>query len=107
MTGIATAWAAWTQFHAAHGFAIESFLNPPATEADLAAIETETGYHLPGDLRELWRHADGQPDSYRIASPAPGAVISPVFGSYDFMRVRPRLRRIVTGPSSSRSRAIL
>lgn len=85
MTGMTTAWAAWTQFHAGRGFAIEHFLNPPAPEADLAAIETETGYRLPDDLRELWRRADGQPDSYRIASPAPGTVISPVFGSYDFM----------------------
>jgi len=85
MTGMATAWAAWTQFHAGHGFAIEHFLNPPATEADLAAIETETGYRLPDDLRELWRRANGQPDSYGIASPAPGTVISPVFGSYDFI----------------------
>ncbi len=85
MTGMTTAWAIWTQFHKTHGFAIEHFLNAPATEADLDAIETETGYRLPDDLRALWRCADGQPGSYGIASPAPGSVISPVFGSYDFM----------------------
>lgn len=34
-------------------------LNPPATEAQVAAVERLLGHRLPEDLREAYRHFNG------------------------------------------------
>ena len=85
MIDFTEAWATWRQFHNDHGFVIDQFLHPPATNTDLDAIEADIGFELPDDLRSLWRYADGQLNSIGIESTGTGTVISPVFGSYDFM----------------------
>lgn len=88
----AVAYKSWIDFHTSNGFAVERFLNPPASEAAIAAAAAEVGFSLPDDLTALWRHADGQRDVYAISDPAPGRIVSPFFGSYDFCSTATALR---------------
>lgn len=88
MTDMTAAWSIWSDLHHQHGFAIGHHLNGSAVPEALALYETELGMGLPEDLRELWLIADGQVDSFGISDPAPGSIISPVFGSYDMMSVK-------------------
>lgn len=82
MTDFEGAWRAWTSYHRSNGFEIERFLNGPADPAALDGLERAIGFRLPDDLRALWSTADGQMDVFEIEDPAPGTVLSPVFGSY-------------------------
>lgn len=76
---------AWLRFLTSHGFAAEAHLNPPATENAIAAVEAEIGFRLPEDLRTLYLLADGQAPVSEKTDPAPGAIVTPLFGEYDFV----------------------
>jgi len=78
---------AYCDFHMGRGFAVRHFLNPPASVAEIAAAEDAIGFALPEDLKALWRRTDGQPDPSRINNPAPGTVVCPLFGQYNFTSV--------------------
>src|SRR5262245_30991507 len=67
------------------GFAVETFLNPPATDAEVGQLEDEIGFALPDDLKALYFKANGKVDVFRAESAAPGAIIAPFFGAYDFI----------------------
>lgn len=81
------AFDAWLARHKENGSAVAGFLNPPATSAALDAAEKQIGFALPDDLRRLWLRTDGQHDIYAIADPAPGRVLSPLFGEYPLLSV--------------------
>jgi cell wall assembly regulator SMI1 len=83
-TGFGEIFHAWLAFLASLGFVAGAHLNPPATETAIVAVEAEIGFHLPDDLRELYLRADGQKPSFAIKDPAPGSIVTPFFGSYDF-----------------------
>lgn len=91
--GIASAWAGWLDYHRANGFAVEHFLNPPAAPGAVAALGDAIGFAIPDDLSQLWSHADGQIDIFSIDDPAPGAIVSPLFGSYAFCPTEEALRQ--------------
>jgi cell wall assembly regulator SMI1 len=76
---------AWLGFLNGLGFAAEAHLNPPATEAEIAAAEAEIGFRLPDDLRALYLRADGQRSLDDPVDPAPGKIVTPLFGGYDFV----------------------
>ncbi|MEP9357762.1 SMI1/KNR4 family protein [Sphingomonas sp. KR3-1] len=75
----------WLVYLGDLGFAAKAHLNPPATEAAIAAAEAEIGFRLPDDLRALYLWADGQVDIGDIADPAPGKIVTPLFGGYEFV----------------------
>ncbi|HEV2818147.1 MAG TPA: SMI1/KNR4 family protein [Allosphingosinicella sp.] len=70
---------AWLAYLATLGADVRAQLNPPAGEARIAAAEAEIGFAFPGDLRALYRFADGQqaPEAVR------GTTAS-LFGGYHF-----------------------
>lgn len=80
-----SAFEAWLDFLHGLGFAARAHLNPPATEAEIAAVEAEIGFQLPEDLRALYLRADGQKHFDRIADPAPGTIVTPLFGGCEFV----------------------
>ena len=53
MTPLEYALVAWVTFNAELGVDMEATFLPPATEAEIVAVELEIGYRLPEDLREL------------------------------------------------------
>lgn len=79
------AFDAWLCFLRDLGFAAEAHLNPPATEAAIEAAEAEIGFRLPDELRALYRRADGQRDIDDITDPAPGTIVTPLFGGCEFV----------------------
>jgi len=82
--GFKSAFDAWLVFLNKLGFAAEAQLNPPATKAEIIAVEAEIGFRLPDDLRELYLRADGQKSLYEPIDPAPGTIVTPLFGGYEF-----------------------
>lgn len=98
MTPLESVLAAWIAFHAELGVDIETFLNPPATEAQIVEVEEVIGYRLPEDLRELYKIANGQ--WYMFADEFSDLVgvdrdqrWAPLFGNYDFMPLQRALRQ--------------
>ena len=79
------AFATWIQFLSGNGFAPETYLNPPATEAAITQAETDIGFALPSDARALYLLHDGQKDIYRNPDPAPGTISANIFGYYEFL----------------------
>ena len=79
-----TALAAWLAFLSSLDSDLPNRLNPPATEAQLAAVETEIGYVLPDDVRALYLLADGQRDSLDTSDLPTGKRTGPLFGRYQF-----------------------
>jgi cell wall assembly regulator SMI1 len=69
------------------GFAVEAFLNPPASEVELRTLQDEIGFALPDDLRALYLKANGQVDVFRAESAGPGEIVTPFFGAYDFISI--------------------
>lgn len=84
---------AWCAVLSAAGFAVTAFLNSPADEAELAAFEAAIGLPMPSDFKSLYRKANGQLDSYSIKSPTPGTLVTPFFGSYDFISLERALEQ--------------
>ena len=84
MAAFETAWNAWLDDHRSNGFAIDAFLRPAADDVEIEALEREIGFALPPDLVSLWRCADGQIDPVTIEDPAPGSIVLPFFGRYDW-----------------------
>lgn len=82
-----SAYESWIALHELNGFAVGHFLNRPASEEQITALEQDIGFVLPGDLKALWARADGQRDTIEIEDPAPGTIVSPFFGQYDFLSV--------------------
>jgi cell wall assembly regulator SMI1 len=80
-----SAFTAWLGFLRGLGFAADAHLRPPTTEAALVAAEAEIGFRLPDDLRALYLHADGQVDIGTVTDPAPGTIVTPLFGGYEFV----------------------
>lgn len=70
----------------------ESLLNPPAAEAQIAAVEREIGFAFPQDLRDLYLLADGQhlPDT---------AEVPLLFGQYGFVPLEEALEEYRTWKS--------
>ncbi len=98
MSKLEVAFAAWIAFHAKVGVDIEATLMPPATEAGIQAVENEIGFRLPEDLRQLYKIANGQFDSYDHAAEleermAPGEPWAPLFGYYAFLPLEKALSR--------------
>lgn len=87
------AYSHWCAALVALGFAVGSHLNPPATEYDLEHVEQRIGFALPEDLKELYRKADGQTPPFGLKDAAPGSVVMPFFGSYDFIPLSDALRQ--------------
>jgi cell wall assembly regulator SMI1 len=81
------AYADWCAALNRAGFAVEAFLNPPASEAELQTLQDEIGFTLPDDLRALYLKANGQVDVFRLESAAPGSIVMPFFGAYDFISI--------------------
>ena len=79
------AFQAWLAFLAALGFRADAHLNPPATPEAIARAEAAIGFRLPDDLRALYLRADGQRDTIAIADPAPGRLVMPLFGEFEFV----------------------
>jgi len=79
------AFSEWCSTLNASGFAVESFLNPPANESELDGFESAVGFALPEDLRQLYRRANGQVAPFGVTDPSPGSVVTPLFGFYDFI----------------------
>lgn len=80
-------YASWCRALNDMGFAVEAFLNPPASEAELLALQEEIGFDLPDDLKALYLKANGQIDIYHAESAEPGKVLTPFFGAYDFISI--------------------
>lgn len=80
-------YASWCAALNGIGFAVEAFLNPPASLADLQALQEEIGFALPDDLKALYRKADGQAGVFRLQSAEPGMLVTPFFGAYDFVSI--------------------
>ena len=64
MSKFEAAFAAWIAFHSKLGVNIEATLMPPATEADILAVENTLGFDLPDDMRALYKIANGQFDAW-------------------------------------------
>lgn len=73
----------WLTFLSSLGFDASSYLNPPATAAQLDAAEAEIGAKLPEDLRALYLSFDGQPETLGASETSSGLIV-PFFGGYDF-----------------------
>ncbi|HEY1176054.1 MAG TPA: SMI1/KNR4 family protein [Phytomonospora sp.] len=59
MTTVAAAWARIDAWLAEHAPASRELLNPPVTDADLAAAEAVVGREFPAEIRESLRCHDG------------------------------------------------
>ncbi len=92
-----SAFETWLAFLRGLGFAAEVHFHPPATEAAIAAAEAEIGFRLPDDLRALYLRADGQTDIGDIADPAPGTIVTPLFGDMNSSRFQRRSMTIAAG----------
>ena len=88
----AEAFQVWLAFLAALGFRADAHLNPPAAPEAIARAEAEIGFRFPDDLRALYLRADGQRDTIRIADPAPGKLVMPLFGEFEFVPLSEALR---------------
>jgi cell wall assembly regulator SMI1 len=79
---------AWLAYLSTLGVDMRAQLNPPATDAQIAAMEAIVGGRLPDDLRELYLFANGQqfPDDFVRARP--GSSTAFLFGHYEFMDLR-------------------
>jgi cell wall assembly regulator SMI1 len=53
------AWNRITAWLADHAPAAASCVNPPASPAEVAAVERELGHELPADLVSWWHRANG------------------------------------------------
>ena len=82
----------WLAFLAELGFRADAHLNPPAAPEAIARAEAEVGFAFPDDLRALYLRADGQRDTILIADPAPGKLVLPLFGNFEFVPLREALR---------------
>lgn len=81
MKEIFAAWLAWLT---AQGVDQRDLLNPPASEAQIAALEQAVGKPLPEDLKALYRITNGQQASLGRES-IKGRIAVPLFGQYDFL----------------------
>ena len=100
MSKFEVAFAAWIAFHSQLGVNIEATLKPPATEEQIRAIEKKLGFDLPDDIRELYKKADGQYDSWEHgeelkARLAPNEYWAPLFGNFAFIPLDQALARYV------------
>lgn len=77
----------WLTFHEQRGFAVRSFLNPPAPGNVIADTERRLGFVLPSDLKAAWGVANGQIDPRSVKDPTPGSIVRPLFGRYDFISI--------------------
>lgn len=71
---------AWLAYFSTLGVDMRAQLNPPATEAQVAAAEAEVGFAFPEDLRALYRFADGQKNPEEVRGTA-----AFLFGGYHFV----------------------
>jgi len=90
MSKFEAAFAAWIAFHSKLGVNIEATLMPPATEADILAVENTLGFDLPDDMRALYKIANGQFDAWDHreelkARLGPDEYWSPLFGSHSLL----------------------
>jgi len=92
MDTLGAALAAWIGFHASIGVDLEAYLRPGTTDAALDRVESEIGFDLPGDLRALYRRADGQLSSFGDDWPDPERHGAAMFGRYDFLPLDEALR---------------
>lgn len=81
----------WIRALTRGGFAVETFLDLPASDAEVAAFEAAVGFAIPADLKALYRRANGQKASFKISDPKPGTIVTPFFGSYDFVSLEQAL----------------
>jgi cell wall assembly regulator SMI1 len=81
MSDVFVAWMIWLS---AIGTPQQQFLNPPASEAQIAALEAKIGYALPDDVKALYRSANGQ-KNHRSVTLAKGQFMVPFFGQYHFL----------------------
>ncbi|HUH83682.1 MAG TPA: SMI1/KNR4 family protein [Stellaceae bacterium] len=86
------AYADWIRALTQGGFAVETFLNPPASDPEITAFEESIGFAIPSDLRALYRRANGQKASFKISDPKPGTIMTPFFGLYDFVSLEKALQ---------------
>ncbi len=92
MSELEVALAALVAFHTKLGVDIEPTLLPPVDEAKIQAVESQIGFRLPDDLRDLYKIANGQLNPYddeqellkRLDSEKPWA---PLFGFYEFLTI--------------------
>lgn len=77
---------AWLAYLSTLGVDMRVQLNPPATDAAIAAAEREIGFAFPEELRALYSFADGQqePEDVRGATAA-------LFGRHHFVTLRDAL----------------
>jgi len=96
MTPLETALAAWIAFHTELGVDMNTYLLPPATEAEIVAVEEQIGYRLPEDLRELYKIANGQwslfDDDEALSNVSSDQRWAPMFGYYEFLPLHKALR---------------
>ena len=81
----------WMAFLTSLGIDVRSLLNPPATNAQIAAAEALIGYRFPEDIRALYGMGDGQRDSVALAEQSPAGAVGPLFGQYEFVSLEQAL----------------
>lgn len=75
---VAESWSRIRAWLATHAPRVLATIRPPASVADLAAVEEAVGVPLPEDLLAWWRIADGASDAH----PHPGHLLPPWFDPY-------------------------
>lgn len=90
-----SAFLAWLAYLTTLGIDARATLNPPATEAQIAAAEARIGYRLPDDLRALYRIGNGQQDPDAYVARHPGAIVAFLFGN-DFISLERALSEYQT-----------
>lgn len=86
MSTLETAFAGWLAFLSSLSVDSGVVLNPPASSAEIEALETAIGYALPEELKALYRISNGQQDPYRV-EPKEGQYAVNLFGHYDFLSI--------------------
>ncbi len=83
---------AWLAYLSTLGVDMRAQLNPPATDAQVAAAEAATGDRLPDDVRALYLFANGQqfPDDFMRTRP--GSTTAFLFGNYEFIDLAEAVR---------------
>jgi cell wall assembly regulator SMI1 len=81
MQDVFVAWMIWLS---AIGTPQQQFLNAPASDAQIAALEATISHALPDEVRQLYRFANGQ-KNHRSVTLAKGQFMLPFFGQYHFL----------------------
>lgn len=91
MDSFELAFTAWLSFLTSVGVDLDAVMNPPATVAEIEALEQTIGFELPTEQKALYRKTNGQKNPFN-AIPAVGKYAVGLLGNYDFLSIEDALR---------------